>query len=82
MLLMVSSGVLDLPWVSLCGWRLKGKGKGVLAVRETRGAFLLRLKLPFPKLPFPFPFKTPATQATPGGKVLKECLGMEKQLGP
>ena len=40
---------------SLRGRRLKGKGKGVLGARETRGAplaFLSRLKLPFPKLPF------------------------------
>ena len=42
---------------SLRGRRLKGKGKGVLDVRETRGAceealaFLSRLKLPFPSPP-------------------------------
>ena len=42
---------------SLRGRRLKGKGKGVLDARETRGAreealaFLSRLKLPFPSPP-------------------------------
>ena len=44
------------PFSSLRGRRLKGKGKGVLGARETRGAreeggmlaFLSHLKLPFP----------------------------------
>ena len=38
------------------GRRLKGKGKGVLGARETRGARAPRVSLA-PKTPFPFPFK-------------------------
>ena len=41
---------------SLRGRRLKGKGKGVLGARETRGARTPRVSLA-PKTPFPFPFK-------------------------
>ena len=54
------------PFSSLRGRRLKGKGKGVLGARETRGAreeggtlaFLSHLKLPFP-----FPFLSNACHA-------------------
>ena len=49
---------LHFPFFVACvARRLKGKGKGVLDVRETRGAceealaFLSRLKLPFPSPP-------------------------------
>ena len=41
---------------SLRGRRLKGKGKGVLGARETRGARAPHVSLA-PKTPFPFPFK-------------------------
>ena len=41
---------------SLRGKRLKGKVKGVLGARETRGARAPRVSLA-PKTPFPFPFK-------------------------
>ena len=41
---------------SLRGRRLKGKGKGVLGARETRGARTPRVSLE-PKTPFPLPFK-------------------------
>ena len=62
---------------SLRGRRSKGKGKGVLDTRETRGAreearaFLSRLKLPFPSPP------TPATQATGVRKERGRELGGE-----
>ena len=53
------------PWYfpllpSLRGRRLKGKGKGDLGARETRGA-----PLAFPSRPKPpsLPFQTPVTQA-------------------
>ena len=46
---------------SLRGRRLKGKGKGVLGARETRGAHEEGGRAPrfslVPKTPFPFPFK-------------------------
>ena len=53
------------PLSSLRGWRLKGRGKGVLGkgvlgAREKRGAREeggRETKTPFPKAPFPFPFK-------------------------
>ena len=41
---------------SLRGRRLKGKGKGVLGARETRGVPRVSLA------PFSLPFQTPATQ--------------------
>ena len=54
-------------WVSLRGRRLKGKGKGVLGARETRGALppsLLVRPSRFPRAPNPlFPFLSNACHA-------------------
>ena len=53
--------ILSLNFFSLRGRRLKGKGKGVLAARETRGAreegVSLAPKTPFPQTPFSLPFQ-------------------------
>ena len=68
------------PSFSLRGRRLKGKGKGVLCARETRGAGEEgERETAFPSLPpssraprapnpLSLPFQTPATQATKFGR--------------
>ena len=54
--------------ISLRGWRLKGKGKGVLG-KGVLGVSLAP-KTPFPKAPFPFPFKRLPRRLSRNGRLL------------
>ena len=82
------------PSFSLRGRRLKGKGKGVLCARETRGAGEEgERETAFPSLPpssraprapnpFSLPFQTPATQATKVGRKKRTSRQRKNALSP